>query len=166
MKEAMGLAPVDYIERITANYAALGYAPYRWVRDETVPPWTPLTKPLSECRVGLVASGGIYVAGQIAFHFRDDTSFREVPTNVATSDLRATHFAYDLTDARADPNVVFPIDGLRTLVAEGRIGALAEHALTFMGGIYSTRRVREDLAPAITERLRAERVDVALFVPV
>jgi D-proline reductase (dithiol) PrdB len=89
-----------------------------------------------------------------------------VPTTVATEDLRATHFAYDLTDARADPNVVFPIDPLRGLVAEGRIGSLAANALTFMGGIYSSRKVREQLAPAITERLLAEKVDVALLVPV
>lgn len=162
----MGLAPVDYITRITENYAALGYRPYRWVRSERPPPWTPLAKPLAECRLGLLASGGIYVTGQVAFHFRDDASFRAVPTDVATADLRATHFAYDLTDARADPNVVFPIDGLRALVGEGRIGALAEHAYTFMGGIYSSRRVREELAPALTERLRAARVDVALLVPV
>lgn len=158
--------PIEFIPRITASYASLGYPTYRWVKNEDVPPWTPLAKPLSECRVGLVASGGIYVTGQVAFHFRDDASFREVPTTVPTEDLRATHFAYDLTDARADPNVVFPIDGLRTLVAEGRIGSLAENAFTFMGGIYSSRKVREGLAPAITERLLAERVDVALLVPV
>lgn len=162
----MSLPPVEYIPRITASYASLGYPTYRWVRSEGPPPWTPLAKPLAECRLGLVASGGIYVTGQVAFHFRDDASFREVPTTVATEDLRATHFAYDLTDARADPNVVFPIDTLRGLVAEKRIGALAANALTFMGGIYSARKVREELAPAITERLLAERVDVALLVPV
>ena len=162
----MRLPPVEYIPRITASYAALGYPAYRWVRNEDAPPWTPLAKPLAECRLGLVASGGIYATGQVAFHFRDDASFREVPTSVATEDLRATHFAYDLTDARADPNVVFPIDGLRALVAERRLGSLASNALTFMGGIYSSQKVREELAPAVTERLLAERVDVALLVPV
>lgn len=106
------------------------------------------------------------MTGQIAFHFRDDTSLREIPRDVATADLRATHFAYDLTDARADPNVVFPIDRLRELVRERRIGSLADRALTFMGGIYSSRRVVDELAPAILERLRADEVDVALFVPV
>ena len=159
-------APVEYIPRIEANYARLGYKPYRWARNAEPPPWTPLPRPLSQCRLGLVASGGIYVTGQVAFHFRDDTSLREIPRDVATADLRATHFAYDLTDARADPNVVFPIDRLRELAREGRIGSLAARALTFMGGIYSARRVVEDLAPPILERLRADEVDVALFVPV
>ena len=159
-------APVEYIPRIEASYARLGYQPYRWVRNAEPPPWTPLSRPLSQCRLGLVASGGIYVPGQVAFHFSDDTSLREIPHDVATADLRATHFAYDLTDARADPNVVFPIDRLRELVREGRIGSLAARALTFMGGIYSSRRVVAELAPAILERLRADEVDVAIFVPV
>lgn len=160
-------APVEYITRIRENYARLGYEPYGWadLRSEP-PPWRPLEKPLAQCRVGLVASGGIYASGQVAFHYRDDTSFRAIPTDTATSELRATHFAYDLTDARRDPNVVFPLDTLRRLVAEGVIGSLADEAYTFMGGIYSSRRVAEELAPRITERLLAQRVDVALLVPV
>ena len=158
--------PVDYIKRITANYAALGYKTYQWVHNQDTPPWTPLTKPLSECRLGLIASGGIYVTGQVAFHTKDDFSFRVIPKNVSTADLRTAHFAYDQTDARNDPNVVFPIDTLRRLEAEGVIGELADHAFTFMGGIYSTRKVRESLAPQLTEQLKAERVDVAVLVPV
>jgi D-proline reductase (dithiol) PrdB len=106
------------------------------------------------------------VSGQVAFHWRDDSTFREIPTDVRREDLRATHFAYDLTDARRDPNVVFPIDTLRRLVADGMIGGLARRAFTFMGGIYSARKVGEALAPKITERLVAEKVDVALLVPV
>jgi D-proline reductase (dithiol) PrdB len=158
--------PVEYMTRIRENYAQLGYKPYEWVFSEEPPPWQPLRKPLSECRLGLIASGGIYVTGQVAFHFKDDASFRAIPPNVKTSDLRTAHFAYDQTDARQDPNVVFPIDTLRRLVKEGFIGELADHAYTFMGGIYSARRVRDELAPQLIERLLAEKVDVALLVPV
>jgi len=162
-------APVAYITRIRENYARLGYKPYAWVdhrNPASPPPWQPLAKPLAESRLALVASGGIYAAGQIAFHWKDDTSFRTIPTSVATEDLRATHFAYDLTDARRDPNVVFPIDTLRLLVAEGVVGELTPNAYTFMGGIYSARRVVEELAPKLVERLHVERADVALLVPV
>ncbi len=162
----MATAPVAYIARIREKYTALGYPEYRWVVNTDPPPWQPLRKPLSACRLGLIASGGIYVTGQVAFHYKDDTSFRVIPTDVKTEDLRATHFAYDLTDARSDPNVVFPIDTLRRLVREGVIGALARHAYTFMGGIYSARRVREELAPRLTERLLAEQVGAVLLVPV
>ena len=159
-------APVDYIDVTRASYAALGFSAYRWVTSTEPAPFASPRKPLDQSRIALIASGGIYVAGQIAFHFKDDTSFRLVPTDVETSDLRATHFAYDLTDARRDPNVVFPIDTLRRLVAQRRIGSLTRHAFTFMGGIYSSRRVRDELAPAIASAVAAEGADAALLVPV
>src|SRR5262249_12783680 len=118
------------------------------------------------CRVGLIGSGGIYQAGQVAFHYKDDISVRIIDTRAPTSTLRATHFAYDLSDARSDPNVVFPIDTLDDLVEEGCIGELAERAYAFMGGIYSSRKVRDTLAPALAERVVRDAVDVVLLVPV
>ena len=158
--------PVDHIARTRALYSALGYHPYEWVESQEPPPWAPPRKPLAESRLGLVASGGIYAAGQVAFHFKDDTSFRIIDTGIDTGALRATHFAYDLTDARSDINVVFPLDPLRDLVAEGVIGELSPRAYTFMGGIYSARKVRDRLAPALAERLVEDAVDLALLVPV
>jgi hypothetical protein len=35
-----------------------------------------------------------------------------------------------------------------------------------MGGIYSARRVRDELAPALADRLQNDEVDAALLVPV
>jgi hypothetical protein len=35
-----------------------------------------------------------------------------------------------------------------------------------MGGIYSARKVREELAPALVERVVDQRPDIALLVPV
>jgi len=160
------MAPIDYIPRIRDNYARLGYRPYNWVTNADTPPWAPLSKPLSKCRLGLAASGGIYATGQVAFHHKDDSSLREIPADVDTKDLRATHFAYDLSDARTDPNVVFPVDTLRRLVREGFLGGLAGRFHTFMGGIYSARRVTEALAPALAARFREDGVDAVLLVPV
>ena len=158
--------PVDYIPRITAQYSGLGYGEYQWLESQNAPAWTPLTKPLSDSKVGLICTGGIYAAGQTAFHFKDDTTYRAIPTDVDVEDLRATHFAYDLTDARKDINVVFPVEQLRTMVDEGVIDSIASDAYTLMGGIYSTRRVREELIPALVDRVLADEVDVVLLVPV
>jgi D-proline reductase (dithiol) PrdB len=58
-----------------------------------------------------------------------------------------------LTVARRDPNCVFPIDSLRRLEKESFPGEIASFQYTFMGGIYSRRKVKENLAPAITEQL-------------
>ena len=161
----MSRPPVDYIERTREQYGALGYPPYKWVHNEDEPPFEPVSKPLAESRIGLIASGGIYREGQIAFHFRDDFSFRVIPRDIDMSELRATHFAYDVTDARSDPNVVFPLGTLRAEARDGGIGEVAPNAYTFMGGIYSVRRVRDVLAPALAERMEEDAVDAALLVP-
>lgn len=157
--------PIDYIERTREQYAALGYPPYRWVENPDPPPFTPLAKALTDCTVGLIASGGIYRVGQVAFHFKDDTSFRAIDVRAPESELRVSHFAYDMTDARQDINVVFPVRTLKDLARLGRIEALAATAYTFMGGIYSARKVRDLLAPALAERLVRDEVDVAILVP-
>ncbi len=157
---------INYIERITAQYEALGYGRYEWLHSDTPSACNVPNKPLSQCRVGLVATGGIYAAGQTAFTYKDDTTYRAIASDIDPDDLRATHFAYDLTDARQDINVVFPIDAMRSLVADGTIAELAPTMFTCMGGIYSQRRVREDLAPAIVQRALADDIDVMLLVPV
>ncbi len=61
---------------------------------------------------------------------------------------------------------MFPIDALRAMVADGEIGELAPNPPTCMGGIYSQRRVRDELAPALVERCRRDEIDAVLLVPV
>ena len=161
----MSRPPVDYIERTREQYSSLGYPAYQWFHSEDAPPFAAVSKPLAQSRVGLIASGGIYRRGQVAFHYRDDLSFRVIPSDAQTSELRATHFAYDVTDARADPNVVFPIDALRAEARVGGIGEAAPNAYTFMGGIYSVRKVRGILAPALAERVEEDAADAVVLVP-
>jgi len=158
---------VDYIQVTADTYSSLGYDTYRWAdNSDDAAPFVNPAKPLAESRVVLIASGGIYRSGDVAFTHKDDTSFREIPSDVPTDDLRVTHFAYDQTNAREDINVVFPIDALRSMEAAGEIGELAEVSLTFMGGIYSQRRLNETLIPAMIERVRELEADIALLVPV
>ncbi|RPG29621.1 MAG: hypothetical protein CBC52_004930 [Gammaproteobacteria bacterium TMED92] len=159
-------APIDYIQRTRDQYSALNYTPYKWATNHTAPPWQPLQKPLTKSRIALVCSGGVYARGQIAFHHKDDNSLRVIPSDIDVNRLRTSHFAYDQSAARDDINVVFPIEPLRRAQARGKIGALAPHALTFMGGIYSQRKVTEQLAPAIISLLQKDEVDVAVMVPV
>ncbi len=158
-------APVRYIDRTKEQYDALGYGSYNWAHITEPPPFTK-PKDLASARVGMIATGGIYAEGQTAFTFKDDTTYRAIPSNIDSGALRATHFAYDLTDARTDINVVFPIDALRTLRDDGTIGELAPSLFTCMGGIYSQRRVNEELAPALVERCLADNIDIVLLVPV
>lgn len=163
---ASPLPPADYMAETRRLYDSLGYEPYRWAQRPDTPPWAPLAKPLSACRITLIGSGGLYRHGQIAFTTKDDTSIRVIAIDTPTSELRTAHFAYDQTDARHDPNCVFPLDRLRELAAEGVIGGLTTESYAFMGGIYSTRRVEEVTAPLLVERCRAQEPDLVLLVPV
>lgn len=157
---------VDYIQQTRDSYASLGYDDYRWADNPEPVPLVPLGKPLAECRVAVIASGGVYAVGQVAFNHKDDVSYRAIPTDTAVEDLRVTHFAYDVTDGRADPNVVFPVAALREMVAAGELGSLTSHALTFMGGIYSQRRLREELIPRLVQQVQEMAADIVLLVPV
>ncbi len=159
-------SPIRYIDRTRAQYEALGYGSYAWAHNPDDPPMATLPAPLSELRVGVIATGGVYAVGQTAFTYKDDLTYRAIPSDIATEDLRATHFAYDLTDARRDINVVFPIDALRAIAADGEIGELAPHLFTCMGGIYSQRRVRDELAPTLVERCRRDQIQAVVLVPV
>ncbi len=160
-------AAADYIGETKRLYDSLGYPSYRWAdRTDESAAWSPITKPLSECRVMLVGSGGLYRRGQIAFTTKDDTSIRLIPRDTPTTELRTAHFAYDQTDARRDPNVIFPLDRLRELVDEGVIGSLSENAVAFMGGIYSTRRMEAETAELILQQCTAQEPDLVLLVPV
>ena len=161
----ISLDVVDYIQKTRDSYAALGYPDYDWAHNPEAPTINPPVH-LADSSVAVVASGGIYVEGQVAFHYKDDASYRRIPMDVNVDDLRISHFAYDTTDAKADPNVVLPLEALRALEADGTIGSLVPTGLTFMGGIYSQRKVREDLIPALTDELREMAPDIVLLVPV
>ena len=153
---------IKYIPRTRDLYSS--HTPYRWVANADAP-WTPLTKPLNQSRVALASSSGIYLNSQKPFHTKDDTSIREIPKTALTSDFGVNHFGYRMDGAERDPNCVFPLETLRKLEDEGFIGELAETAYTFMGGIYSARRVREELAPQLVEKALAKDVDLFYLVP-
>jgi D-proline reductase (dithiol) PrdB len=160
------MEPVRYIDAITQRYASLGYAAYRWYVADAPPPFTPLKKPLSRSRLGLLTTSGCYVAGQVAYHYKDDASIRLIPMDTPTDRLRFAHITENyLVGARRDPECLVPLTGLRALREEGAIGELADQAISCMGGVYSQRRVREELIPQVEGVLKQQAVDVALLVP-
>ncbi len=160
------LANPDYIAETLRLYDGLGYPAYHWAERTEPSAFVPIDKPLSECSVMLVGSGGLYVRGQIALHTKDDTSIRLIPADTPTTDLRINHFAYDATDARQDPNCVFPLGRLRQLAADGSIGTVSDPAIGFMGGIYSTRRVLAETSEYILDQVTKAQPDIVLLVPV
>ena len=157
---------VAYIPSITERYEKLGYEPYRWFRAEEPPAFQPLCKPLSQSRLGVLSTSGAYAIGQVAYYYKDDTSIRAIPKDTPTDRIHFSHVTENyLENPRKDPNCIFPIDALRDAEAHGAIGELAPRLFSCMGGVYSQRRVREELVPAVYEGFRSQEVDVALLVP-
>jgi D-proline reductase (dithiol) PrdB len=143
---------------------------YPWRRIDPVP-WTPLRKPLAQSRLALVSSAGFVMPGQEPFDASrrgGDPTFREIPSDAETSLLIDTHRSqsFDHGGMRRDPNLAFPLDRARELVAGGRLGSLATQHLSFMGGITAPGRLVKQTAPPAVARLVADGVDVALLVPV
>ena len=90
-----------YMQAIAERYKALGYTPYRWFRAEEPPAWKPLAKPLSSARIGLLSTAGAYVVGQMAYHYKDDSSIRCIPVATRDEDVRFSHLTENyLVDAR------------------------------------------------------------------
>jgi D-proline reductase (dithiol) PrdB len=127
---------------------------------------TPLKKPLSEARVGVLTTSGTYALGQTAFHYKDDTSVRSIPKTTPKQDIRFSHITENfLEDPRRDPDCILPLAALKRLESEGFVGEVAEEAFSCMGGIYSQRRVREELIPDLAARFEAQSVDAVFLIP-
>ena len=156
---------VNYMQAIRQRYERLGYTAYRWFAADEPPALAPMLKPLSQSRLGMLSTSGAYALGQVAYHYRDDTSIRALPSTTPDEDIRFSHITENyLEGPRRDPNCIFPLGTLRRLASEGVIGELADAVFSCMGGVYSQRRVREETAPALLDALRAQQVDCALLV--
>lgn len=133
-------------------------------------PWTPLTKPLAECRVALVTTAGIHHRSQRPFDMRDtdgDPTWRELHTASLFDDFLITHDYYDHSDAEKDPNIILPLDRLHEFVAEGRIGSLAETHYSFMGhiqGVHIAELVSKT-AREVANRLKHDGIDLVILTP-
>jgi len=140
-----------------------------WESGEPTP-WTPVTKPLKECRVALVTTSGVHHKDQQPFDMQDsegDPSFREVDGATISKDYLITHDYYDHSDAEKDLNIIFPVNRLRELQDEGVIGDLAARHYSFMGHIdgHHITTLIGKTARQVVEKLRKDAVDVVLLTP-
>ena len=126
-------------------------------------PWTPLRKPLSECRVVLISTGGVHRRSDRPFNLNGDATFRVIPRDAVAGDLAISHQAYDRTDALRDINLVFPLERLREIESEGVIGELAAEHYGF-GLMGSAERLMPSIRE-VAQRIKSAGVELALLVP-
>jgi D-proline reductase (dithiol) PrdB len=138
--------------------------------EATTIPWAPLRRPLPEATIALVTTAGVHRRADPPFDMEDadgDPSYRVIPVGVPRNELTITHRYYDHTAADRDLNVVLPIDRLRELRDEGRVGGIGPRIYGFMGHI-DGRHVRtlvDRTAPEVAERLVADGVDAVVLTP-
>lgn len=138
-------------------------------------PWAEVKKPLSECKVALLSTAGISMKGDEPFDMEGerkrptwgDPSFREIRGDATRESIEVNHLHIDTSFINEDLNVALPLDRLRELVDEGRVGSMAETHYSTMGYQGADTTVLEqETGPAIAEAMKREHVDLALLAPV
>ena len=130
-----------------------------------MPPFVGPKKPLEECRLALVTTGGAHLPEQPRFDTDDplgDCSYREIPRSV--QNLTWTH-SYYAPDRGDDLDAVFPLWTLRGLVGEGVVGELNHRHFSFMGAIHDPGPLARESAPEVAEKLVDDGVDAVLLTP-
>lgn len=138
-------------------------------------PWTPLAKPVAQCRVALLSTAGLSMRGDPPFDMdferanptRGDASWRALRADATAADVEVNHLHIDTGYIERDLNVALPLDRLREAVAAGEVGAMADTHYSIMGyqGNDASKLVGES-APEIAARMKRDDVDLALLAPV
>jgi D-proline reductase (dithiol) PrdB len=140
-------------------------------------PWAPLPRPLADCTLGLVTSGGLYnrttdrpfgLDRERSEPTWGDPSYRVIPTGLPQQSLGVSHLHINPEPVLADMNVLLPIGRCRELATDGRIQGLAHYAYSFMGyqGFPPNTTVwRTHYGPQVADRLKRDGVDCVLLTP-
>jgi D-proline reductase (dithiol) PrdB len=96
-------------------------------------PWTAGPR-RGTARVALITSAGLSLRSDDTFR-PGASDYRVIPAAVDSADIIMSHVStnFDRTGFQQDINVVFPIDRLRELAAEGVFGSVADFHYSFMG---------------------------------
>lgn len=162
------MSHVRYIDKTREYYRGEGYdTPYRWAHFDDIP-FTPLARPLAECRVGLITSSEMALRDEPP-PVADDDPLRDpysLPTDTPVARLYSRKTAYDrFATTLDDVDSYLPLTRLRELAGSGRIGGLAARFQSVFSQ-YSQRKTLRVDAPRILDWLREDRVDVAILTAV
>lgn len=147
-------------DKFMRDYSATLPAPVFDNPAFTTPP------PLNEATVAIVTSAAIHIADDDRFA-AGDTSYRAI--DKAARDLVLGHWSpnFDRSGFAADINVVYPIDRLEELAADGVIGAVAPRHISFAGNQPDdVSTLRLDSGPAAARDLLDDGVDIVILTPV
>jgi D-proline reductase (dithiol) PrdB len=127
-------------------------------------PWTP-APPLADARVAIVSTAGLHRAADPKFA-GGSGDYRLLPDDLDYADLTMSHVSanFDRSGFQQDVNVVFPLELLHQLAAEGEVGSVARWHYSFMGATDPTRMA--ETAPKVARLLLEDGVTAAVLIPV
>jgi D-proline reductase (dithiol) PrdB len=129
-------------------------------------PFVQPKKPLRECCLALVTTGGVHLPEDARFDIDDflgDCSYREIPKTVKALTWTRAYHAPD--HGGEDLDSVFPLWTLIELAVEGILGGLNHRHFSFMGAIHDPTPLVERTAPEAARKLAEDRVDAVLLTP-
>jgi hypothetical protein len=125
-------------------------------------PFTPFRGRIEEATVALVTTAGVRLASDPPFDLDGDTSYRVIPGTARGEDLRFDDAHYDHACVDRDINCVFPIDRLRELAGQKRIGGVADKHFS-MGYTMAIRQMWETTIPRIVNELDVVHPDLVVL---
>ena len=125
-------------------------------------PYTPFRGRLEDATICLVSTAAVRTKDDAPFQLDGDTSWRVIPAEAAAQDLRYDDSHYDHACVDRDLNCVFPIDRVRELAGEGRLGGLTARHFS-LGYSQALRELRERTIPALVREIDRERPGAVLL---
>ncbi len=125
-------------------------------------PFTPFRGQLEETTVCLVSTAAVRHKDDAPFQVEGDASWRVISGEAEAKDLRYDDTHYDHACVDRDLNCVFPIDRLRELARERRVGGLTERHFS-LGFSQALREMREKTIPALVREIDRERPGAVLL---
>ncbi len=127
-------------------------------------PYTPYDKELSSAIVTLVTATGVHLPDQQPFSTEDpgEATYRVLPGNTEASSLQIAHHHYDHSEADGDPNIVFPIDSLRELAAEGVIAGLSDAHYSY-GFTTKLKELYDSTFPEIADKIERSKTRLVIL---
>jgi hypothetical protein len=125
-------------------------------------PFTPFLGRLEDATICLVSTAGVRTKDDAPFQTEGDLTWRVIPAEAAAQDLRYDDTHYDHGCVDRDMNCVFPIDRVRELGVEGRVGGLTARHFS-LGYSQALRELRERTIPALVREIDRERPGAVLL---
>ncbi len=133
---------------------------------DRVDPSAPV-RDITKAKIGLVTSGGIVVKGN-PDHIESSNASHfgkydiEGVEHLTSETFQTAHGGYDPTYANNDPNRVLPVDVLRAMEKEGKIGSLHRYYYATVGNGTAVGSAKK-FGEAIAQDLLADGVDAVIL---